>query len=223
MRILFCGLPAYGHVYPLLPLAIACRDAGHEVEFATGDDFELRLRRVGFPTHPVGMSIEQAQRMTLESDPALADLPQDEKWRFGAVMFGSVIARETRRALVPVIERTAPDLIVYEETDLGPALAAQVTGTPAVSHALGCQPPDRYRIACTERLRAMVARRVAADRLGRSVRRQPAARHLATESARPERRAAGRADRNAVRRLGGTDGRDSRMDHAARARDRSRT
>ena len=92
MRVLFCCLPAYGHLYPLLPLAIACRDAGHEVEFATGDDFVPRLRRLGFPTHAAGESIERGQATALAADPALADLPADQKWRFGAVLFGAVLA-----------------------------------------------------------------------------------------------------------------------------------
>ena len=39
MRLLFCALPAYGHVYPLLPLADAVARAGHEVEFATTGPF----------------------------------------------------------------------------------------------------------------------------------------------------------------------------------------
>jgi len=39
MKIVFAALPAYGHVYPLVPLALACADAGHEVVFACGDPF----------------------------------------------------------------------------------------------------------------------------------------------------------------------------------------
>ena len=39
MRVVFASLPAFGHLYPLLPLALACRDAGHEVTVATGAPF----------------------------------------------------------------------------------------------------------------------------------------------------------------------------------------
>src|SRR4029077_11635682 len=83
MRVLFCSLPAYGHLYPLLPLAIACRDAGHEVEFATGDDFVPRLRRLGFPTHTVPVRIVRGQARARAPLPALPHLPADQKWRFG--------------------------------------------------------------------------------------------------------------------------------------------
>lgn len=34
MRVLFASLASVGHTYPLIPLAIAARDAGHEVHFA---------------------------------------------------------------------------------------------------------------------------------------------------------------------------------------------
>ncbi|MCG5469546.1 hypothetical protein LADH09A_003461 [Micromonospora sp. LAH09] len=36
MRVLFASLASVGHTYPLVPLAMAPRDAGHEVHFAAG-------------------------------------------------------------------------------------------------------------------------------------------------------------------------------------------
>ncbi|MFI5841637.1 glycosyltransferase [Catenuloplanes sp. NPDC051500] len=36
-RILFSSLSSPGHTFPLVPLAVAARDAGHEVHFAAGD------------------------------------------------------------------------------------------------------------------------------------------------------------------------------------------
>jgi len=36
VRIVFASIPGYGHTYPLMPLALACADAGHEVVIATG-------------------------------------------------------------------------------------------------------------------------------------------------------------------------------------------
>jgi hypothetical protein len=37
---------------------MACRDAGHEVLFGTGEEFVGRLRERGFRTERVGISIE---------------------------------------------------------------------------------------------------------------------------------------------------------------------
>ncbi|MEV4494198.1 glycosyltransferase [Micromonospora arborensis] len=36
MRVLFASLASVGHTYPLIPLAMAARDAGHEIHFAAG-------------------------------------------------------------------------------------------------------------------------------------------------------------------------------------------
>jgi UDP:flavonoid glycosyltransferase YjiC (YdhE family) len=60
VKILFSSRPAYGHVYPLLPLAFAARDAGHDVSFATIGRFLPKLGRLGFPTHDIGVTIEHA-------------------------------------------------------------------------------------------------------------------------------------------------------------------
>ena len=37
MRVLFASLASPGHAYPMVPLAVAAREAGHEVHFAVGD------------------------------------------------------------------------------------------------------------------------------------------------------------------------------------------
>src|SRR5512132_3755127 len=43
VKIMFASLGAYGHLYPMMPLAIACADAGQEVVIATGKPFLERL------------------------------------------------------------------------------------------------------------------------------------------------------------------------------------
>ncbi|EMD25299.1 glycosyltransferase [Amycolatopsis azurea] len=47
MRVLFTALASAGHTYPLIPLAVAARDAGHEVRFAAGEHVHPPLRRNG--------------------------------------------------------------------------------------------------------------------------------------------------------------------------------
>ncbi|UOZ08355.1 glycosyltransferase [Amycolatopsis sp. WQ 127309] len=47
MRVLFAGLASAGHTYPLIPLAIAAREAGHEVHFAAGENVHAPLVRNG--------------------------------------------------------------------------------------------------------------------------------------------------------------------------------
>jgi hypothetical protein len=37
VKIMFASLGAYGHLYPMMPLAIACADAGQEVVIVSGE------------------------------------------------------------------------------------------------------------------------------------------------------------------------------------------
>jgi hypothetical protein len=69
MRVLFCCMPAYGHLYPLLPLASALRDAGHDVRFGIGAGFVDRVQALGFPADPVGISIPEASRLAEQRYP----------------------------------------------------------------------------------------------------------------------------------------------------------
>lgn len=156
MRVLFCCRPAYGHVDPLLPLAMACRDAGHEVLFGTGERLRPRLRELGFRAERVGISIDEADRLALRDDPGLDELPRAERWRFGVVVFGDVLASRTLEDVRPLLEDAAPDLLVYDETDVGAAAAAWLVGVPAVAHSLGRQVPDLIRRAVLERLAEVV-------------------------------------------------------------------
>jgi UDP:flavonoid glycosyltransferase YjiC (YdhE family) len=47
VRVLFAGLASAGHTYPMVPLAVAARDIGHEVHFAAGEHVHSPLRRLG--------------------------------------------------------------------------------------------------------------------------------------------------------------------------------
>lgn len=47
MRVLFASLASVGHTYPLIPLAVAVRDAGHEVHFAAGEEVHRPLAALG--------------------------------------------------------------------------------------------------------------------------------------------------------------------------------
>ena len=49
MRIAFVTNPALGHVLPLLPLALAARDAGHDVVVVGGASIGPAVERVGLP------------------------------------------------------------------------------------------------------------------------------------------------------------------------------
>ncbi|GAA4572279.1 glycosyltransferase [Planotetraspora kaengkrachanensis] len=75
MRVLFASLASVGHTYPLIPLAIAARDAGHEVHFAAGEDVHAPLAANGLRPFRPADSFYEIYAEDLE--PELARLRPD--------------------------------------------------------------------------------------------------------------------------------------------------
>jgi UDP:flavonoid glycosyltransferase YjiC (YdhE family) len=144
MRILFSSRPAYGHVFPMLPLAAAARAAGHGVTFGTGADFVPRLRELGFPTHQVGISVAEAE--------ASATKAHDNQLDVLFAMFGDILPRRTLADLTPVIAEHRPDLVIYEQSDVGALTAARRAGVPVISHVIGRSLPESVRELANDRL-----------------------------------------------------------------------
>ncbi|SDP87635.1 glycosyltransferase [Lentzea jiangxiensis] len=145
MRILFSCRPAYGHVFPLVPLARAAREAGHEVVFATGQDFLGIVRDLGFEAHPAGISVGEAEAEARRRH-GDADVT-----RLMITMFADVLPRATAGDLAALLPRVRPDLVVYEQSDVGAAKAARDAGIPVVSHVIGrSMPPPVQQLAAPE-------------------------------------------------------------------------
>ena len=130
MKILFAAIPAYGHLYPLMPLALACAEDGHDVTVATGKPF---VGRLPLPTIP-------QQPDALELDGVFAEAARRNPGVQGAGLVVGVFADVTSEAvvevLVPTLEELQPDLIVYEGMNVGAGVAASLLGIPAVPYAI---------------------------------------------------------------------------------------
>ncbi|MEV2236791.1 glycosyltransferase [Micromonospora sp. NPDC049891] len=76
MRVLFASLASVGHTYPLIPLARAVRDAGHEVYFAAGEAVHAPLAANGLrPLRPADTCYEMyAEDLAPELDRLAPDL-----------------------------------------------------------------------------------------------------------------------------------------------------
>ena len=68
MRVLFAGLASAGHTYPMVPLAVAARDVGHEVHFAAGEHVHAPLRRLGLNPFRPADSFYEIYAEDLEPD-----------------------------------------------------------------------------------------------------------------------------------------------------------
>jgi UDP:flavonoid glycosyltransferase YjiC (YdhE family) len=137
VHVLFCSLPAYGHVLPLVPLAQACAAAGHDVTFATGGPL---LGRLPVPTTRVypDRKLEDAEAEVIRRHPELSDVPPEEKWRFGLELFADVEYETIRAGVDPLLTRQRPDIVVYDVYTVGAGAAALAHEVPAV--ALGVSP-----------------------------------------------------------------------------------
>ncbi|MFI9813789.1 glycosyltransferase [Saccharothrix variisporea] len=148
MRILFSSLGSYGHTYPLMPLAIAAHEVGHDVTFVTTAPFAATVTRYGIEHVPGGMDMLSAFELA-GAGPADRKSPGFRPERVSAV-FGSVLPRRCAADLVPVIADRKPDLVVHELANPGAGLAAKVVDVPAVCHSFGRMwrptgPPEALR------------------------------------------------------------------------------
>jgi UDP:flavonoid glycosyltransferase YjiC (YdhE family) len=127
---MFASLGAYGHLYPMMPLALACADADHDVVIATGPPFMRRLPLPTVPGYPPELELDWAIEETRRRHPDLHD--QD----FSTAMFADVAAEFTAPTLIEQCERLRPDLIIYEAMDTGAGVATGALGIPAAAYAI---------------------------------------------------------------------------------------
>jgi UDP:flavonoid glycosyltransferase YjiC (YdhE family) len=101
MKIMFASLGAYGHLYPMMPLALACADSGHEPVIATGPPFVGRLPLTTVPGYP---------------PPTLSWIGRSRKPddAISMAMFADVAAESVAPTMIEQCERVRPDLVVYE-------------------------------------------------------------------------------------------------------------
>ncbi|MGU3293455.1 glycosyltransferase [Williamsia sp. M5A3_1d] len=142
MRILFSSLEAYGHTFPLIPLALAAQRAGHTVHWAVGERMHPVLAEQGFTPWTAGMSIRAAFEQVVSED-ASVDSTEAVKADTAAHRelvrraFTEIIPRAFEADLAPVIDRFAPELIVAESACIGAVTAARSAGIGVIAHGFG--------------------------------------------------------------------------------------
>lgn len=130
MRIAFAANPALGHVLPLVPLAVAAREAGHEVAVLGGSAIGhvlgahgLRHVDVGPPDLATVFAAIDAEQLT---GPRLAV-------RVWSVGFAEFIARPMAHGLLDLAHAWRPDLLVHDDSEQGTWIAAERLGIPHVA------------------------------------------------------------------------------------------
>ena len=126
MRTLFTTFPAYGHLHPMVPLAMAGIDRGDEVLVATGREFGDWVATCGLPAAPAG----------LDHDRLTADVDACFRGRLRtAHLFTTVAVPPMVGDLLELARRWHPDLIVHEESEYAAPLVASLLGVPCITHS----------------------------------------------------------------------------------------
>ena len=123
MRIAFVTNPALGHVLPLLPLALAARDAGHDVVVIGGASIGGAIDRVGL-------------RHVLAGSPDLPSVFPRVPERAGLTgrrlaaatwkgAFAGILAPELATATLALAKDWPPDLVIHEDSEQGSWIAAE--------------------------------------------------------------------------------------------------
>lgn len=146
MRILFSGVPALGHLLPLVPLARAAQAAGHDVALLTSGGMREPMA-TELPTVPVlaagpmppDLFAEVARRIP-GSDPANRPEPAAVAEFFAGTRVDLTVDDAVRAA-----RGWAPDVVVADAVDLvGPLVAAEL-GVPYAIVAFGPEVPEEFR------------------------------------------------------------------------------
>lgn len=129
MRVLFTCLPATGHLHPLVPIARALADAGHQVAFATHASMAPLVDRAGFQHVPAGISVTSPEAGAVLGK--MMTLPQSDQPVYAARhLFAELLAPAMAADLTGVLDQWPADVLVRDSTELGGSIVAESRGLP---------------------------------------------------------------------------------------------
>ena len=133
MRVLVVAAPLLGHVFPLMPLALALREAGHEVVVATGGE-ALRVRDSGLRVEdvvPANVRFGPIALRIMLTHPLVAkrEMRGSGRLDFVSRLFG-VVGNAMTAPLQAFARSWKPDVVVHEPL----AAAGSALGVPSIVH-----------------------------------------------------------------------------------------
>ena len=142
MRVLFSSTSGYGHVIPMLPLAHAFREAGHDVLWATAEQATPLVTASGTEAVASGASgaEEAAVRAAVRDQGEELAGPARAAFVFPR-MFGEALTPPMAADLVGIARDWGPDLLIHEQAELAAPLVAALLAVPSVTHSFGTAVP----------------------------------------------------------------------------------
>ncbi len=126
MRILLSAFPAFGHLHPVVPLALAAQNAGHEVRLATGANVVAWARGCGLDAYAVGYREGEAVDIAERDHPGPASSDH---------IFTDVWVPAALDDMLDITTSWVPDLVVHEEEEYAGVLLAAMRGSRCVTQS----------------------------------------------------------------------------------------
>ncbi|MEU4831041.1 nucleotide disphospho-sugar-binding domain-containing protein [Streptosporangium sp. NPDC023615] len=148
MRVVFTTWAWPSHLYALVPLARACRAAGHEVLFASEPALTRDVLRADLPAAVVGTDVDTAgmvREYLLPLPGAAGPAPRRDGRGPRVLRMLTAHAESMTAGLIRLITDWRADLVVYDQVTLAGPIAAAVTGVPAVRQLYGFDLLQRAR------------------------------------------------------------------------------
>jgi UDP:flavonoid glycosyltransferase YjiC (YdhE family) len=138
VRVLCSCNALLGHLHPMLPLATALRDAGHDVVFTTGAEVAGTLAEAGFELRPAGPDFASLVTEALQRYPDTSFATPQDQQRFGFErLFSELRVEATIDEATRLARAFAPDLVVNETADFVGPLVATLLGVPNTTVGVG--------------------------------------------------------------------------------------
>jgi UDP:flavonoid glycosyltransferase YjiC (YdhE family) len=131
LRVVCSCCPLTGHFHPMLPLADALREVGHEVVFMTGSELQGSVSETGFDTLVAGpeFSVVVTEALQRYPDSSFATAAEQQRFAFGR-LFSDIRVELTVDPAEALTRKFAPDLVISETADFVGPLIARMLGRP---------------------------------------------------------------------------------------------
>jgi UDP:flavonoid glycosyltransferase YjiC (YdhE family) len=132
MKFLFTVQPLIGHFHAMAPLALALKEHGHEVAFATGRSFGPTVQRVGFQHFPCGLDFSGEPNGIFETLPEWEIVKAKYPAAGSQQVYGFIQALGPRMAddVIALMKSWRPNVIVRDPLEFGGYIAAEHYGIP---------------------------------------------------------------------------------------------
>jgi UDP:flavonoid glycosyltransferase YjiC (YdhE family) len=134
VRALLTVHPSTGHLHPLVPVARALSDAGHDVVVCSAPSFRPDVEAFGLHHVDAGLDWLMSDQSTWEALPPMPP-PGPEFARFAVTTLADITTKRMVPDLLEIARGWRPDLVVREGMEYGGCVAAEALGIPHASIA----------------------------------------------------------------------------------------